>query len=217
MKRATVLIALIFLMPILILGVIYGPGIYHWMTQTGPKTAQTHLPPPALPPTPAATSATPPAVGLPPPPVEGPTLPPEAPHGPEVTKPFTQEHNENTVTVRSGDNLFNIVVKRYGDSTYMNEVLVANPGLDPKRLRIGQKIVLPPKEKLDRKSPAGATGDEPKIYVVKDQDSLISIARHMYGDSAMANEIFKLNRDQLRSPEALRTGMRLRLPPPPQY
>jgi nucleoid-associated protein YgaU len=217
MKRATVLIALICLMPLLILSVIYGPGLYHWMTQSGPKTPLANLPHSALPTQVTATSATPP-VGILPPPVDGPTLPPEVPHGPVVSKPFTQERNGNTVTVRSGDTLFDIVVKRYGDSTYMNDVLVANPGLDPKRLRINQKIVLPPKEKLDRRSSAKSGGDEQKIYVVQEQDtSLIAIARRMYGDSAMANEIFKLNRDQLRTPESLRVGMRLRLPPPPQY
>jgi nucleoid-associated protein YgaU len=218
MKRATVLIALICLMPLLILSVIYGPGIYHWMTKSGPKTALSNLPQPALPTPGPATSSKPPVAALPAPPVEGPTLPPEVPHGPEVTKPFTQTRNENTVTVRSGDTLFDIVVKRYGDSTYMNDVLVANPGLDPKRLRINQKIVLPPKEKLDRKSPAKSGGDEQKIYVVQEQDtSLVAIARRMYGDSAMANEIFKLNRDQLRTPEGLRPGMRLRLPPPQNF
>jgi nucleoid-associated protein YgaU len=220
MKRATVIIALICLMPLLILSVIYGPGIYHWMTKSGPKTSVAGLPQPALPtitPTPMTTSATPPAVGLPPPPVEGPTRPPEDVRGQEVKKPFTQERSENTVTVRAGDNLFNIVVKRYGDSTYMNDVLVANPGLNPKRLRIGQKIVLPPKEKLDRKSRTGAPKDEPQIYVVKEGDNLVSIATHQYADTAMADKIFDFNRDQLPTREALRPGMRLRLPPPPQY
>jgi len=217
MKRATVLIALICLMPLLILSVIYGPGLYHWMTQTGPKSASaglTHPETAKLPP-PAATSSTSPTPGLPPPPVEGPTLTPEVPHGHEVTKPVTQERNGNTVTVRSGDSLFNIVVRKYGDSSYMNDVLVANPGLNPKRLKIGQKINLPPKEKLDRKTSLSSGRDEPEVWVVKEGDTLISIARAYFGDSDYAVKIYELNRDQMPTRESLRAGMRLRLPPKP--
>jgi 5'-nucleotidase len=215
MKRVMVLIAILAILPLLIVVAYYGPGVYHRLTQSVPSAAEklagrpdATRPPP---------SAAPPAPGLPAPPVEGPTRPPDDVRGEVVQKPFVDERNNNTVIVRSGDTLFDLVVKRYGDSTYMNEVLVANPGLAPSRLRVGQRIVLPPKAKLDRKGQSKAAADDPKIYVVKDQDSLISIARHMYGDSAMATRIFDLNRDQLRTPESLRAGMRLRLPPPPQY
>jgi len=207
-----VLIAIVAI-PIVMAVALLGPGLYRWLTKSAPASAQTlvaHLPDAAPP-----SSATPP--GLPQPPVDGPTRPPDDVRGQEVQKPFVDERNENSVIVRSGDTLFDIVSKHYGDQSYMNEVLVANPGLNPSHLRPGQKIVLPPKATLDRRGQSKAAGDDPKIYVVKDQDSLISIARHMYGDSAMANEIFKINRDLLRTPEALRPGMRLRLPPPPQY
>ena len=214
MKRVVVLIAILAILPLLIVIAYYGPGVYHRLTQSAPAAAQaiTHLPDP-LPQTPPSSAAP----GLPAPPVEGPTRPPDDVRGEEVQKPFTQERNENTVLVRSGDTLFDLVVKRYGDSSYMNDVLVANPGLNPKRLRIGQKIVLPPKATLDRKSQSKSVRDEPKIWVVKEGDSLISIAQHQYADSAMATAIFNLNRDQLPTPEALRAGMRLRLPPKPQY
>ena len=215
MKRVVVLIAILAILPLLIVVAYYGPGVYHRLTQAAPAAGETmaHRPDPA----PLPSSATTPAPGLPAPPVEGPTRPPDDVRGEEVKKPFVQERNENTVIVRSGDTLFDLVMKRYGDSTYMEEVLVANPGLNPKRLRVGQSIVLPPKTALDRKSQSKAAPDDQKVYVVKDQDSLISIARHLYGDSAWATKIFELNRDQLRTPEALRAGMRLRLPPPPQY
>lgn len=217
MKRVAVLIALFCILPVLIVVAYYGPGVYHGLTQAAPPSPQrlVHLTDPLPPGQPSSAAS--PRPGLPQPPVDGPTRPPDEVRGEEVKKPFAQERSENTVVVRSGDTLFDIVVKRYGDSSYMNDVLVANPGLSPKRLRIGQSIVLPPKATLDRKSQAKSSAEPPKIWVVKEGDSLVSIAQHQYADSAMATRILELNRDQLRTAESLRVGMRLRLPPPPQY
>jgi len=43
-------------------------------------------------------------------------------------------------TIRAGDTLYNISKRYY---TTLNAVLTANPGIDPRRLRIGQKITVP--------------------------------------------------------------------------
>lgn len=45
-------------------------------------------------------------------------------------------------------------------------------------------------------------------------ETLGSLARRLYGDSALADEIFAANRDRLRSPELVVAGMELRLPRP---
>lgn len=43
-------------------------------------------------------------------------------------------------------------------------------------------------------------------------ETLESIARRVYGDARMADQLFAVNRDRLRSPELLVPGMELRLP-----
>lgn len=45
-------------------------------------------------------------------------------------------------------------------------------------------------------------------------ETLPSLARRLYGDPAMAESIFAVNRDRLRSPELVVAGMELRLPRP---
>lgn len=48
-----------------------------------------------------------------------------------------------TYTVRRGDTLWSIAQRTYGDGQRWREIIAANPGLDPTKLRIGQQIVVP--------------------------------------------------------------------------
>lgn len=48
-------------------------------------------------------------------------------------------------------------------------------------------------------------------------ETLPSLARRLYGDPAMAEQIFAANRDRLRSPDLVVTGMELRLPRPTPF
>ncbi len=50
-------------------------------------------------------------------------------------------------------------------------------------------------------------------YTVRPGDTLMSIAREKLGASSRWQEIYDLNRDKLESPDRLKDGMRLRLPP----
>lgn len=49
-------------------------------------------------------------------------------------------------------------------------------------------------------------------YLVKSGDTLSGIAEEFLGAGSKFMEIYELNRDRLRSPDAVRTGMRLRVP-----
>mgnify|MGYP006271238491 FL=1 len=64
---------------------------------------------------------------------------------------------------------------------------------------------------------AGAGTDGPaedrSVYEVRPGDTLSSISRTVYGTGARWEEIFEANRDLLRSPDDLRVGQRLRIPP----
>ncbi|HEY8005654.1 MAG TPA: LysM domain-containing protein [Methylocella sp.] len=46
-------------------------------------------------------------------------------------------------TIRADDSLRGIAVQFYGDARQWRRISTANPGLDPRRLRIGQEIKLP--------------------------------------------------------------------------
>jgi nucleoid-associated protein YgaU len=146
----------------------------------------------------------------------GPVLRPEGVEGEVVRTPLRRRRTaepENTYVITSGDTLYDIAMQKYGDPTYVQAIREANPGLNPSRLRVGERIVLPkPKEEA-------AEAEEPekrqKVYVVRKGDTLIDIARKMYNDAAMYPKIYKANKDVLSSLNApLYVGMRLRLPEP---
>lgn len=55
-------------------------------------------------------------------------------------------------------------------------------------------------------------GPGPRFHVVKEGESLWLISKKELGAGARWKEIYDANRDQLSSPEALRTGIKLRVP-----
>jgi nucleoid-associated protein YgaU len=116
--------------------------------------------------------------------------------------------------VQPGDSLYRIAVAQYGDASYVNDIRNANPGLTD-TIRPGQRIKLPPRHQ--ERPLAQQQTVTPQVYTVRRGDTLIAIARRIYGDSALYMDIFNLNRHQLSSPEALREGMVLKMPPKPEY
>ena len=62
---------------------------------------------------------------------------------PEPTKAAGASALAHTYTVRSGDTLQRIASRLYGDAQRWRDIAEANPGLDPRRLRVGQMIKLP--------------------------------------------------------------------------
>ena len=59
---------------------------------------------------------------------------------------------------------------------------------------------------------AAPSGDERRIHVVHQGDSLDRLAARYLGDEARALEIFDLNRDVLENPHLLPIGAELRIP-----
>lgn len=53
---------------------------------------------------------------------------------------------------------------------------------------------------------------EARTYVVKPGDSLSKIAQQVYGDLNRWGEIFEANKDQIKDPNVISAGMKLRLP-----
>lgn len=48
-----------------------------------------------------------------------------------------------TYTIRKGDTLWSIANREYGSGQKWRDIAQANPSIDPKKLAIGQQIVLP--------------------------------------------------------------------------
>ena len=79
--------------------------------------------------------------------------------------------------IKSGDRLYSLA-KEYGLS--VAELQEANPGLDPRKLRVGQNIVIPkvaPKPAASAPANVAAAAPAGKTYQVKKGDTLTRIAR----------------------------------------
>ena len=142
----------------------------------------------------------------------GPVLRPAGIDGDVVTGPLRTKETDaaNMHVVVQGDTLYGIAIEHYGSAKFVGAIEAANPGINPGALRIGDRIVLP---KPEPDKPAAPQPKRSKIYLVNKGDTLIGIARKVYGDAAMYPKIYEANKDVLSSLNArLYVGMRLRLP-----
>jgi len=58
----------------------------------------------------------------------------------------------------------------------------------------------------------GGAWDATQWYEVQKGDTLSKIAKDVYGDAALYPKIFEANRDQLKDPDKIRVGQKLRIP-----
>ena len=154
-----------------------------------------------------------PVVGADPP---GPILKPEGAEGIVVQRRWLpQDEDAGRVhVIRPGDTLFEIARERYGDTSFVRLIEAANPGVNARALKIGDRLILPEKPK-PQEAGVAPTPPQTKVYVVQKNDTLIGIARRFYGDAAMYRKIYEANRDVLPSLNAtLYVGQTLRLPEP---
>lgn len=208
MNRILLILAAVVLLPVLAVGTYFFYGYMKSRSRSVPSTSQ------AAASQPDDDRVYVPAPSNPPPEVQGTTLKPRPLEG-EVVETLVNKGQDDRYVVKAGDTLSGIAKRIYGDATYVNDIMVANPGIpNENSISVGQVIVLP-----KRRGEGGNTSNERlKIAVVKPGETLIDVARREYGDSAMHEAIFNLNRDQLTSIDAALTpGLRLRLPPPPKY
>ena len=72
--------------------------------------------------------------------------------------------------------------------------------------------VNPPKSSPEHKKPAQSKTAQYQYHTVRSGETLSEISIRYLGSSRKYQEIFKINRDQLRSPNDIREGMRIRIP-----
>ncbi|MCK6448657.1 MAG: LysM peptidoglycan-binding domain-containing protein [Planctomycetes bacterium] len=117
-----------------------------------------------------------------------------------------------TYVVQSGDTLGEIAARELGSFDKWTEIAALNGNLDPKKLKKGQKIVLPAGAKTASKPKVNGTGAVAPggEYVVQKGDTLSGIAQKVLGKGGRWSEIAALNPSI--DPNRLIVGSRLRLP-----
>ncbi len=128
-------------------------------------------------------------------------------------------------TVQRGDDLMVISQRLYGQTRHWQAISKANPNLDPRRLRVGQELLVPKDPGNIQGKVVDAAGEtqtpappEPETieHVVQRNDSLWKIAEAFYGSGVKWTIIRDANRDLVgEEGEKLRAGMTLRIPPAP--
>ena len=110
-------------------------------------------------------------------------------------------------TIQRGDMLYTLA-KKYGST--VDAISGANPGIEPRRLRIGTTIVIPRNaESLQSAAPSNAGGEPPangKVYSVEKGDTLIQIARRNGIKLQALREANKLRSDRIL------IGQKLKIP-----
>jgi LysM repeat protein len=155
---------------------------------------------PGQPAQPAAPGAEPGAAPMP-----EPTAPSAYTPAPEPTAaPAFSEY-----VVKKGDSFYTIAK---ANSVTINSIAQANPGVNPARLQIGQKLVLPARMAAAPSAPAIEPGTTVTsqagelIYVVRSGDTLTSIA-HKHGTTIKA-----VKAANNLATDRIRVGQKLKLP-----
>ena len=125
---------------------------------------------------------------------------------PDAVPPVVTEH-----VIAKGES-FGSLSKKYGVS--VKAIQQANPGVDSSRLKIGQKITIPPKPPggPDAPSASAGRGAEPEVavgetlYTVQKGDNLTKIARERGTTAKAIRAANNLRTDQLR------VGQKLKIP-----
>ncbi len=118
--------------------------------------------------------------------------------------------------VAANDSCYTLAQRFYGDGKYMNLIIQANPDINPVRLSIGQKLVIPKRVGAARPltSSAGSkvptAGPGQKVYTIADGDLLGSIAKREYGSAKYWPAIVKANPGL--NPNRLPIGSKILLP-----
>lgn len=160
---------------------------------------------------PGAPVAPPPGLALPTPPpfdpntVPGSLPPPNVPVPAPVPEPapapapVLREH----IVVKNDS--FSTMATQYGVS--IAAITAANPGVDSRKLQLGQKIVIPPPSSAP--APMAAPVDAPKTYTVKSGDTLTKVA------TSQKTTVKALRAANNLKTDAIKVGQKLVIPAPP--
>lgn len=112
------------------------------------------------------------------------------------------------VVVREQDTLYSIALAELGSGARWQEIADANPRIDPARLRVGDRLVIP-------SSPVGTRRERTsaEVHVVAAGETLTSIARALWNDGSKWRRLLEANEGLLQGdPDRLRVGDHLIVP-----
>ncbi len=120
-----------------------------------------------------------------------------------------------TYVVKDGDTLWEIADRAdvYGNGSKYTEIIKANPGVNSRTLRVGQKLSIPPLAAVTRSTAVGGSVvmvSGKKYYIVKSGDSLWKIAARELGNGVYHKAIANLNKSI--DPSNLKVGQKLLMP-----
>jgi nucleoid-associated protein YgaU len=142
---------------------------------------------------------------------------------PASVSPTTQPGSESrTHVVQSGETFVSIAQAIYGSSAYYPHLIRANPTIDPRRLKAGMTINVPPISDVKADVTQTST-DHPAValdgkteYRVASGDTLSKISLKLYGKRTEADKLYELNKTLIGpDPGKLKVGMLLKLPDVP--
>lgn len=143
--------------------------------------------------------------------------PTAAPGNTNPTSPTTM----GKYTIAPGDTFSSIAAKLYGSRSLYHVIEKANPGIDPRKLKVGQEINVPAREAVTniadsvRTTATRITGtiDTTRQYRVQPGDTLHRISQKLYGKTKYWAAIYDLNKQAI-GPDAgrIKVGMVLDLP-----
>ena len=119
-----------------------------------------------------------------------------------------ERDNAHVHLVEVGDDLWSLSEHYYGDGRQWRKIAMANPKLltgGPDRLEPGWRLNIPDVESPD-------AGSEARTIVVRQGDTLSSIAKEVYGSESQWPRILRANRAQLGDADDIVPGVRLVLP-----
>lgn len=115
--------------------------------------------------------------------------------------------------IKKGDVLGKIAQRELGSADQVKAIRELNPGVEDKKMQVGQLLRLPVAAKA---APSAAPSAAPKVeassktYKVLDGESPWVISRKVFGTAKYADEIMKLN--GIRNAKSIKAGAILKLP-----
>ncbi len=140
---------------------------------------------------------------------------------PANTGRATTATRPNLYEVQQGETLSEIAERELGTWKRWPEIVELNPGLDPKKVRAGVRLIMPPRGATPAPATEGTTptstptkaagfDTEEQLWRVGEGDNLWKIAAQVLGDGARWNEIAAANPGM--NVDRLKLGQKIKLP-----